>query len=64
MFWRHVVASNAEAERAGNDEYRDNHMSAIHTEGLSFSGFERDYVSLNMGGCGHGGWRHRFDTIL
>ena len=44
------MASNAEAETAGNDEYRDNHMSAIHTEGLSFSGFERDYVSLNMGG--------------
>ena len=50
MFWRHVVASNAEAETAGNDEYRDNHMSAIFTEGLSFSGFERDYVSLNLGG--------------
>ena len=49
MFWRHVVASNAEAETAGNDEYRDNHMSAIFTEGLSFSGFERDYVSLNLG---------------
>ena len=44
------MASNAEAETAGNDEYRDNHMSAIFTEGLSFSGFERDYVSLNLGG--------------
>ncbi|SUZ90581.1 uncharacterized protein METZ01_LOCUS43435, partial [marine metagenome] len=41
------VASSAATETAGNDEYRDNHMSAIFTEGLSFSGFERDYVSLN-----------------
>ncbi|MCH7824305.1 MAG: ASPIC/UnbV domain-containing protein [Acidobacteria bacterium] len=45
------MASSAEAETAGNDEYRDKHMSAIFTEGLSFSGFERDYVGLNLGGA-------------
>ena len=45
------MASSAEAETASNDEYRDNHMSAIFTEGLSFSGFERDYVGLNLGGA-------------
>ncbi len=49
MFWRHVVASSAAAEVAGNDEYRDSHMSAIFSEGLSFSGFERDYFALNLG---------------
>ncbi len=45
------MASSAEAEAAGNDEYRDNHMSAIFKEGLSFSGFERDYLGLNLGGA-------------
>jgi thiol-disulfide isomerase/thioredoxin len=45
-----VVASNAAAEEAGNDEYRDDHMAAIFQEGLSFSGFERNYLALNLGG--------------
>jgi len=43
------VASNAEAEEAGSDEYRDNHMSQIFKEGLSFSGFERDYLGMSLG---------------
>ena len=43
-----MVASSTEAETAGNDEYRDDHMSAIFREGLSFSGFERDYLGLNL----------------
>ncbi len=46
------MASSTEVESAGNDEYRDNHMSAIFKEGLSFSGFERDYLALNLGGAG------------
>ena len=47
-----MVASSTEAETAGNDEYRDDHMSAIFREGLSFSGFERDYLGLNLGNRG------------
>ena len=43
------MASNAEAEEAGSDEYRDNHMSQIFKEGLSFSGFERDYLAMSLG---------------
>ena len=39
-------------ETARNDEYRDNHMDAIFKEGLSFSGFERDWVGLNLGAAG------------
>jgi thiol-disulfide isomerase/thioredoxin len=48
------VASNAEQEAAGNDEYRDDHMGAIFREGFSFSGYERDYVGLNLGGDASG----------
>ena len=47
-----MVASSTEAETAGNDEYRDDHMSAIFSEGLSFSGFERNYFGLNLGNRG------------
>ena len=43
------MASSAKAEEAGNDEYRDSHMSQIFTEGLSFSGFERDYLGMSLG---------------
>ena len=49
MFWRHVVASSNAVETAGNDEYRDDHMGAIFTEGMSFSGFERNCAFLNLG---------------
>lgn len=45
-----MVASEAAAEEAGNDEYRDDHMAAIFQEGMSFSGFERNYLALNLGG--------------
>jgi thiol-disulfide isomerase/thioredoxin len=44
------VASNAAVEQAGNEEYRDDHMSAIFREGFSFSGFERDSLRLSLGG--------------
>jgi len=45
-----VVAAQAEAETTGNAEYQNNHMSMIFQEGLSFSGYERDYLGLNVGG--------------
>jgi len=45
-----VVASDAEAEEAGNDDYRVGHMAAIFQEGKSFSGYERNYLGLNLGG--------------
>jgi len=45
-----VVAAQAEAETTGNSEYQNEHMSAIFQEGLSFSGYERDYLGMNMGG--------------
>ncbi len=44
------MASSTEQEAAGNDAYRDDHMGAIFREGFSFSGYERDYVGLNLGG--------------
>ncbi len=47
-----MVASNAEVEEAGNVEYRDDHMSAIFEEGLSFSGFERDSLRIRRGAAG------------
>jgi len=45
-----VVAAQAEAETTGNSEYQNNHMSMIFQEGLSFSGYERDYLGMNIGG--------------
>jgi len=50
VFWRHVVAAQAEAEETGNADYQNNHMSMIFQEGLSFSGYERDYLGMNVGG--------------
>jgi thiol-disulfide isomerase/thioredoxin len=46
------VASSAEVEEAGNVDYRDDHMSAIFKEGLSFSGFERDSLRIRRGAAG------------
>ncbi len=43
------MASSTAAEEAGSDEYRDDHMSQIFKEGLSFSGFERDYLGMSLG---------------
>ncbi len=45
-----MVAAQAEAEETGNSEYQNNHMSMIFQEGLSFSGYERDYLGLSVGG--------------
>lgn len=45
-----MVAAQAEAEEAGNSDYVSRHMSAIFQEGLSFSGYERDYLGMNVGG--------------
>jgi thiol-disulfide isomerase/thioredoxin len=44
-----VVAAVEQAEDPGNDQYQTTHMDAIFKEGFSFSGFERDHVSLNLG---------------
>ena len=44
-----MVAAAEKAEDAGNDGYQSEHMGAIFKEGFSFSGFERDYVGLNLG---------------
>jgi len=43
-------------EKAGNDEYQTDHMRLIFSEGLSFSGFERDRLFLNLEG-------HKFKDI-
>jgi peroxiredoxin len=45
-----VVAAAEESEQTGNDQYFDDHMGAIFKEGFSFSGFERDMVSLSLDG--------------
>jgi thiol-disulfide isomerase/thioredoxin len=44
-----VVAASEKTEEAGSLEYHDNHMGAIFKAGFSFSGYERDLVSLNLG---------------
>ena len=44
-----MLASSVAAEEAGNEQYRVSHMSSIFQEGLSFSGFERDYLGLSSG---------------
>ena len=44
------MAASEKVEQAGNQQYQTNHMSAIFQQGLSFSGFERDLLGLNLGG--------------
>jgi peroxiredoxin len=44
-----VVAASEEQEEAGSQAYHSDHMGAIFKEGFSFSGYERDLVSLNLG---------------
>ncbi len=43
-----MVASSAADEEAGNDTYRVDHMGAIFRDGMSFSGFERNYLGLSL----------------
>lgn len=43
------MAATEGAEQAGGEPYRNRHTEAIFREGLSFSGFERDLLSLNLG---------------
>jgi peroxiredoxin len=43
------VAASERAETAGGARYHDDHMSAIFTEGFSFSGYERDLLVMNLG---------------
>lgn len=42
------MAAAAKVEQAGNEQYQGKHMSAIFQEGFSFSGFERDFLCLNL----------------
>ncbi len=44
------MASTVGDEKAGSDEYQSEHMRLIFSQGLSFSGFERDHLSLNLEG--------------
>ena len=44
------MAASEKVEKAGNDQYQGNHMSQIFQQGFSFSGFERDYLGLNVRG--------------
>ena len=37
-------------ETAGNESYHSDHMGAIFKEGFSFSGYERDFLALNLVG--------------
>ncbi len=43
------MAAAEGVEAAGNAGYQSRHMDAIFREGLSFSGFERDLLCLNLG---------------
>ncbi len=44
-----MVAAAEKVEAAGNSSYQSRHMEAIFAQGLSFSGFERDLLCLNLG---------------
>lgn len=44
-----MVASAAKIEVAGNAGYQNHHMNEIFREGMSFSGYERDCLYLNVG---------------
>ena len=44
-----MVAASEEVERAGSEQYHEDHMGAIFKKGFSFSGYERDLVALNLG---------------
>jgi len=43
------VTSSEEIVDAGNDNYRDNHLSKMFRDGFSFSGYERDGLFLSRG---------------
>jgi peroxiredoxin len=43
------VAASEQVEQAGSEQYHDDHMGAIFKKGFSFSGYERDLLSLNLG---------------
>lgn len=43
-----MVASKATLEQAGNDSYRDDHLSKLVKDGMSFSGYERNSLYLNL----------------
>ncbi|MDP6560501.1 MAG: ASPIC/UnbV domain-containing protein [Candidatus Binatia bacterium] len=44
------MASTVGDEQAGNEDYQTDHMSLLFNEGLSFSGYERDHLYLNLEG--------------
>ena len=44
------MASTVGDEEAGNEEYQTDHMRLLFNEGLSFSGYERDHLYLNLEG--------------
>ncbi len=44
-----MVAAAEQAEEAGGQAYHADHMGAIFDEGFSFSGYERDFLGLNLG---------------
>jgi len=49
LFWRHVVAASEQVETAGNLNYHENHMDTVFKKGFSFSGYERDLLSISRG---------------
>jgi thiol-disulfide isomerase/thioredoxin len=49
LFWRHVVAASEQVETAGNQEYHEDHMATVFKKGFSFSGYERDLLSISRG---------------
>ena len=48
FFWRHAVAAAANVEKPGNKTYQKTHMGRIYRGGMSFSGYERDGLFLNL----------------
>jgi len=43
------VAASEKEEQAGSEQYHEDHMGAIFKKGFSFSGYERDLLSMNLG---------------
>lgn len=43
------MAASERAEQAGSEQYHEDHMGAIFKKGFSFSGYERNLLSMNVG---------------
>lgn len=59
------MTSTEDIVAAGNNDYRENHLSAMFRDGFSFSGYERDgfYLSVAQKEASTGGPRRRYANV-